>query len=366
MFDELEAFLGALPGQQARLLELGPDDVMVGPVDVAAECRVDRELAEARPGLTQGNRRPGHLGGRDRVAAPGQAGPLKQLDEEARLVRRRHGEAAAEIGQALADQAFGRVDQEDAGLEAVILPNEPGLLQGVLQMMARIGLVGEDTDQLGRPDWQVRVQVDPRTQIAVVPVVAGPWLPLHEADPEPFSIRQPECRPGTFPKRRHEPVDHGTEPVGRDHHRSVPVRQALDGGARAGQRPPDLGSSHRKELGRPPFGRPVEAALDVVKVGRTGETGRCRVEGASVRLDRRQLCDQPGPPQWLDHVGGHPITQQVSIRGEGGRRAQGLEIDPRLELGWSEVGIDEAGQALVKAEGEQEIVGGDRVGRRHP
>jgi ribosomal protein L24 len=39
MLDELEVLLGALRGQQGRLLELSPDDVMVGAVDVAAEPR---------------------------------------------------------------------------------------------------------------------------------------------------------------------------------------------------------------------------------------------------------------------------------------------------------------------------------------
>src|SRR5665213_3546576 len=260
MLDELEALLGALRGQQGRLLELSPDDVMVGAVDVAAERRVDRELAEARPGLTQGNRRPGQLSGRDRVAAAWQAGPLEQLDEEVRLVRRRDREAAAQVGQALADQALWRVDQENAALQTVVLPDELSLLQGMLEVMARIGLVSEDPNQLGRPDWQVRVQVDPRAQAPVIPVVARPRLAAHEANPEPFSVRQPEGRPGAFPERRHEPVDDGSQSVEWNHHRGVPCRQALDDRALAGQGPFNLGPSQRKELSRPPFGRPVEAA----------------------------------------------------------------------------------------------------------
>ena len=89
----------------------------------------------------------GGRAGRGRVGRDGEAGALEQLDEEVDALAGRGDEPLAEVGQALADEAFGRVDEQDRRLEAALAVDQLGLLRGVLEVVARVGLVGDQARQ---------------------------------------------------------------------------------------------------------------------------------------------------------------------------------------------------------------------------
>ena len=128
-----------------------------------------------------------------RVVAPirgdARARPLEQLDEEVDPRRRRGGEPHAEVGQALADEALGRVDEQDRRLEAAAAVDQLGFLRGVLEVVAGVRLVGDQAGQVRRPDGQVGVDVDPRAAAAVEPVVGAPRLVADERDPQVLAVR---------------------------------------------------------------------------------------------------------------------------------------------------------------------------------
>ena len=69
-------------------------------------------------------------------------------------------EAAAQLGQALADEGLGRVDELDGRLGAALFAHQPLLLPGVLQVVAGKRFVREQTDQSGRTHGQVGVDLD--------------------------------------------------------------------------------------------------------------------------------------------------------------------------------------------------------------
>ena len=75
--------------------------------------------------------------------------PARSNSSTSRSTRSAGGPAKrdAEVGQALADQALRRVDQQDRRLEAAGAVDELGLLPGVLEVVARVRLVG---DRVGR------------------------------------------------------------------------------------------------------------------------------------------------------------------------------------------------------------------------
>ena len=91
----------------------------------------------------------GRLAGGGGIVGERQTGPLEQLDEQVDVVLGRDGEPPAKIGQALADEAFGGVDEQDRRLEPALPVDEVGLLPGVLEVVARVRLVGDGADKAG-------------------------------------------------------------------------------------------------------------------------------------------------------------------------------------------------------------------------
>ena len=161
----------------ADVAQVGEDLVVRAPVGVAQDaprCRRSRPASGAASAMATASSAASR--GRGRIGGDRQAGPLEQLDEQVDALVGRRGEPHAQVGQALADQALGRVDEQDRGLEATAAVDEVGLLPGVLEVVARVGLVGDVAGQVGGADRQVGVDVDPRAAAAVEPVVGGPRL----------------------------------------------------------------------------------------------------------------------------------------------------------------------------------------------
>ena len=227
MLDELEAFLGHSRGDAADPDEVVRDRVVTRAVGVAEEGRVAANGREPGPVAGHDDGPLGNVPGTGRVGRERQSRPLEQLEKDVRGLVGRAREVATEIGQSLADQALGRVDQEDRSLEAAAPLDEVHLLPGVLEVMTGERLVGDHVEQLGRADRQVRVQVDPRTESAVVPVVAGPGLALDEPDPQVLAFRQTEVGRRPAAETRDQPVDERREPLDGELERGVPGGQAV-------------------------------------------------------------------------------------------------------------------------------------------
>ena len=243
--------------------------------------------------------------------------------------------------------------------------DEPGLLPGVLEVVAGIGLVGNDADQRRRPDRQVNVQVDPRLEVAVVPVVAGPGLTADQPEPQPFTGRQAELDPRALAKDADQPIGHGRQPVDRDNQSVVPFGQALDEWLGARQEPIDLGPGRCEQLERAAFDRPVEAAFDVFEVGRPGQPVGSIPEGPGIRLDCPQLGTEPSPPGRFLDLGRDPCAEGGGIVDQAIERRHGCHVNLGLERGRTEVSVDEPRPDLVQAKGEGEVAGGDRIRGRH-
>ena len=133
---------------------------MAHAVGVAEQRGVARGSRRGRRGPRPSRRA---LGGVARagsvVGAIAQAGPLVELGEEVDVARpRRDGEREPEVGQALADQALGRVDEEDARLEPAGAVDQVRLPPGVLEVVAGVGLVGDDVDEVVGPDGRSRLR----------------------------------------------------------------------------------------------------------------------------------------------------------------------------------------------------------------
>src|SRR5581483_11564444 len=134
---------------------------------------------------------------RGEAPAARHSGPLDRLGEEVDLLLGRHREPPTEVGQALADDALRRVQEKDRRLEAAAALDEVGLLPGVLEVVARVRLVGDERDERRDSYRQVEVDLDPRAEAALVPVVAAPRAVPDEPDVERLALRQTErlCRP---------------------------------------------------------------------------------------------------------------------------------------------------------------------------
>ena len=184
------------------------------------------------------------------------------------------GEARAEVGQALADQALGRVDEQDRRLQPALPVDQVGLLPGVLEVVARVGLVGDVWTSVRGADRQVRVDVDPRAAAAVEPVVAAPRLVGDERDPQVLAVGQPEqSRPrvrGTAPTSQSTTAGRRSTGISR---RAIPGRQPL------GQRPVAGQQLVEPRRGRRRTRRPAGAAA------RTRSSAR-RARGTAARRRR--------------------------------------------------------------------------------
>jgi hypothetical protein len=174
----------AVRGHEGDVAEIGEDLVVAQPVDVAHERGV---LATARRAAVPFDLdgRGGLAGGRI-IRGDGRASDPEQLQEEIDLVPARR-QSIAELARPSLMRHSGALMRR-ARLEVAGRPDLVGFLPDVLEVMAGIGhgrCPGERRDER-----HVRVEVDPRTEGPVVPVIAGPWLIGDESDPEDFARRR--------------------------------------------------------------------------------------------------------------------------------------------------------------------------------
>ena len=291
------------------------------------------------------------------------ASPARSYSSTSRPARSSSGAAnpIAEVGQPLADQALRRVDQQDRGLEAAEAVDEDRLLPRVLEVVARVRLVGDRVDERGGADGQVRVDVDPRAAPAVEPVVARPRLVADERDPQVLAVRQPERSsrraPGTAPPASPAPRAAG------------PSRSRTGGPTRRGGR-----SAPRRRGGAPSMA--AAASSNSPSGRRGGRYAKQRVTwsrygsaspasaAACVSSATSWASSQARRSASATSAASRSRRSAASSRSRG-RCAALLHVDPGLELGRAEVAVDEPGDVLVEPEGEQEVVACDRIGRRH-
>ena len=141
------------PGRRVAtdIAQVRDDLVVRSTVRVAKDRRV---AADGRQPLALDGEGDGQLGGlarRRRIGGERQSRPLVDLDEQVRPTLERGGEPDAEVGEALADEALGRIDEQDRGLEAALRVDQVGLLPGMLEVVARVGLVGDQCRSGRRP-----------------------------------------------------------------------------------------------------------------------------------------------------------------------------------------------------------------------
>ena len=271
---------------------------------------------------------------------------------------RRSGEADAQVGQSLADEALGRVDQEDRRLEATGPIHELGLLPGVLEMVTGVRLVGDQPDQVGRADRQVGVDVDPRAPAAIEPVVGAPRLTGDERDPQVLAVRQAERVRRRRPEAPDQPLDDRGQAVDVDHEPGVPGGQPVGQRGVAREQAVDRGRRGLEPGIRDPRRRVREAAGHVLEV-------RQRVAGErrGLRLERHQLEVEPGAPVGFGHLGRQAVPERGCVGAQAGRRSELGHVHRRLEIGRAEVPVDEPRDVLVEAERQEDVVAGDRIGR---
>jgi hypothetical protein len=133
----------------------------------------------------------GHLGGLvcgGPIPGEWQSRPLADFDEQVYSALGWGRKPNAEVAESLADQAFGGIDEQDRGLETALRIDQICFLPGMLEMVARIGLVGDEADQISGADRKIGVDVDPGAAAAVEPVVRGPWLAGHQGDAEVLAV----------------------------------------------------------------------------------------------------------------------------------------------------------------------------------
>ena len=184
----------------------------------------------------------GHLRGlacRGRIGREGQSRPLEDLDEQVHPTLERGGEPDAEVGEALADQALGRVDEQDRGLEAALRVDQIGFLPGMLEVVARVGLVGDQADQVGGADREIGIDVDAGAAAAVEPVVGGPRLSGHQRDPQVLAVGKAEIGGGLVAEAGDEPLDHARQAIDRHDETRIPGRESVRERGVAGQELPD-------------------------------------------------------------------------------------------------------------------------------
>src|SRR5439155_7949425 len=116
------------------------------------------------------------------------------------------------------------------------------------------------------------------------------------------------------------------------------------------------------ELGVAATARPeIETPLEERRVRRWIPAKRCgnRLHGNALRLE-------PATPIGLDDSSRieDPGAEGGGVFLETRGRSNGLHVDRRLQIGRSEVGVNDPGELLVEAEAEEQVVGGDRMGER--
>ncbi len=83
-------------------------------------------------------------------------------------------------------------------------------------------------------------------------------------------------------------------------------------------------------------------------------------------LERRQLGPQPGASRRVVDLGAQAPQQVGGICDQARGCGELLGVDLGLEVGRSEVAVDQPGQPLVEAECQEQVVARDRVRCRYP
>ena len=110
----------------------------------------------------------------------------------------------------------------------------------------------------------------------------------------------------------------------------------------------------------PPGRLEREAARDVFEVRQ-----RFAGEAGGLRLQRHELRVQPIAPVRLRDLGRQPDAQGCRVIAQRRRRPKLLHVHLGLQLGRAEIAIHQARDVLIQPEAEEQVVSGDRIGRRH-
>ncbi len=136
-----------------------------------------------------------------------EAGALAQLEQSLLPARPIVDQPGADFGQALADVRLGRVDEHGARLAVAAFAVEPRLLPRLLQVVTGERLMGHRARELIGAHWQIRVDLDARLQVAVIPVVGGPRLAADHADGQLLAVGQGPSSSCLGAQLRCHPVD---------------------------------------------------------------------------------------------------------------------------------------------------------------
>ena len=191
VLDELEP-LGGHRGRVAPdVPQIGEGLVVGAALDVAQEGGVAGARAQDPRGAAMATRSSAASRAAAGSAASGRPARSIQLDEELDAFGGGDHEPFAEVRQALADQALGRVDEQDRGLEATRRgrPDRPPSRRapGGGPGTPRGRLTGQGRGACR----QVRVDVDPRPAPAIEPGVGAPRLPADKQTRTPSPSGRP-------------------------------------------------------------------------------------------------------------------------------------------------------------------------------
>ena len=252
-----------------------------------------------------------------------EARALEQLDEEIVALGRGCHEPLAEVGEALADEALRRVDEQDRRLEAALAIDQLGLLRRVLEVVAGVGLVGDGAGEARCARGEVRVDIDPGAPTAIEPVVGGPRLVADEPDTQVLAVGEPEPLGRHAPEALDEPVEDGRQAIDRDLEPGIPRGQSVFERAVAREEPVDLRRGVVEPRVRDPRRPVVEAAGHVVEIGQL-----VAGKGRRLGLERDQLDVEPATTVGLGHLGRQPGAESGGIVAETTGRSAAARCRP--------------------------------------
>ena len=119
--------------------------------------------------------------------------------------------------------------------------------------------------------------------------------------------------------------------------------------------------------GRGAEDRIVDPRHGPVEVQRDERVVRDRIAGglACLRLESDELGPEPLAPLRVIDLGREAPAEGPGITGERRRRAEGLDVRRRLQVGRTVVGVYQARAVLVEAEDQLDVVAGDAIGSLH-
>ena len=180
--------------------------------------------------------------------------------------------------------------------------------------MAGERLVGHRVNEVGGANGQIRVDVDPRAEATVVPVVARPWLVRDEADLEILAVRDTEQGLGPGPEPPDEPLDDTRQLFHGDLEPPVPGGEAVGEWLRAGEEIVELGGGGVEVRIVAALRRPGKASGQVLDVRQlvAGQREGLGPEGG-------ELGRQPTAALLVRNLGREPVDQRARRRRRGGR-----------------------------------------------